>query len=509
MFLSITFQGTDRPLHGLRTRQKNGWFIVEDPEKRLQVKLRVRRAYPGTYCQTLHDGSVALGYGPLKPQGDNEFLQVRLTPRGDITIQRDVVCTLPLFYGQTHNRFVAGNEYHAVCEALAPLTVNRSAASRMLLDPIPWEPYTMWQEMGILGDRQTLRLQNGVLSVQQPPPRSWTYSSELPRSNAHEFPARLSTHLNRFIETRLQGNVLGFELSGGLDSAFLPLYLAQRGHSLEQSQAGTVLQPDVRDQERQQQKITMIEAVTGLRSKRIYPKPETHYPLSHMFATGKFYPIHAVHELYEPGMAEIADHFKSSGVEVVITGGGGDQLFEHRPHPSIFDHQRFYEDQPHFVTSTAKSLFSIRDPFEPIPTLLTPGVVSENLAHANIYIERGMWPVSPFHNVELFNYCQGLPVQFRSDKNIFRAYFEASHFPPMLYRGENEDFGNFFEACWNLGVYAPLVNQFIEHSSLHELGLVDVTKIQRALQAKTVDELFAIYVWLVLELNTKLVSNSN
>lgn len=159
------------------------------------------------------------------------------------------------------------------------------------------------------------------------------------------------------------------------------------------------------------------------------------------------------------------------------------------------------------MTDTAKASFTIRDPFQPIPTLLAPSIVQEHLATANTYIERDIWLVSPFHSVELFNYCQSLPVQFRSNKNIFRAYFEASHFPLSLYRGENEDFGNFFEQCWDLGVYTPFISQLLEQSSLHELGIVDVAKIRRILQTKAVDELFALYVWLVLELNMRLVSN--
>lgn len=314
MFFAITFQDTSRPLTGLKTVQKSGWYVVEDPEKRLLIKLRVRRAYPGTYCHTLKDGSVALGYGPLKPQGEDEFLQVVITPRGDITISRDVVCTLPLFYGQAHGNFVASNEYRVACEGLAPLTVDQQAAVRMLLDPIPWQPYTMWQEMGILGDRQTLKLDGNRLSIKQPAPRAWTYSSELPKSNAHEFPARFSAHLDHFIETRLHGSMLGFELSGGLDSSFLPLYLVQKGHRLEQSQAGTVLQPDPADHARQLQKISEMEALTGLNSKLVHMRPETHYPLSHMFGTGQLQPIHVVHELYEPAFAEIADHFKERGL---------------------------------------------------------------------------------------------------------------------------------------------------------------------------------------------------
>jgi hypothetical protein len=507
LFFSITFQNTSKVLADIKIAEKGGWFIVEDLEKRLQVKLRARRAYPGTYCHTLQNGTVVLGYGPTQPSTDDEFLQVLITPQGDITITRDVICTMPLFYGQAHGNFAASNDYESVCSVLAPFTVDIPAVASKLLDPSPAESSTIWKEVGILGERKTLRLHQAKLAVITPPPRSWTYNSELPKTNAREFPRRLTEHFNRFTQTRLAGNRVGFELSGGLDSSFLPLFLAQQGHSLGHSQASSVIQIDPKDRARQLQKITELEGVTGLRSHRVSLEPQAHYPLRHMLSTGKFRPIHIEHEIYEPAISEMADYFKSQGVEVVVGGAGGDQLVEHRPHPSRRLPSPGDENLPPFMKTQAKALFSARDPFAPVPTLLSPSLVSEHVAASNIYIERDIWPVSPFHNVKLFNYCQALPVQFRSEKNIYKAYFEASNFPLIIYRAGNENFGPFFDNCWHLGFYDALAQQLLQHSVLQKLGLIDPEKLQDVLRTKAVDHLFHAYVWLVLELNLQLVSN--
>lgn len=508
MFFSITFRDTSKTLAGLAVIPKGGWFVVEDAEKRLQVKLRARRAYPGTYCHTLTDGSVALGYGPTKPQAYDEFLQVLITRQGDITIKRDVICALPLFYGQAHDKFVVSNDYAHVCSELEPLTIDVPAVAQKLLDPAPFESTTIWQETGILGERQTLQLHKGKLTKLAAPPRSWTYSSELPRANAREFPQRLREQFNRFTETKLKGNRVGFELSGGLDSSFLPLFLAQHGHDLRHSRAASIIQPDPVEQGRQLQKITELERATGLVSHRVFTQPAAHYPLRHMLAAGKFRPFHIEHELYEPAIAEMAEYFKSQGVEVVVGGVGGDQMVEHRPHPSRLKPSSSPEDSPAFVTARARAFTSSRpDPFAPIPTILPSSIVSENVASSNIYIERDIWPVSPFYNVELFNFCQALPVQFRSEKNIYKAYFEASGFPLIIYRAENESFGPFFDNCWHMGFYDTLAKQLLQQSVLQRLGLIDPVKLQDVLRTKTVDQLFHAYVWLVLELNTQLVNN--
>src|SRR6187551_623930 len=85
-------------LQPLRISRSSQWFTVDNVSGSMQARLRARRPYPGTFCQQQPDGSVLLGYGPLQPRHDEEFLHVRLTPDGGVSIQRDLLCTLPLFY---------------------------------------------------------------------------------------------------------------------------------------------------------------------------------------------------------------------------------------------------------------------------------------------------------------------------------------------------------------------------------------------------------------------------
>lgn len=475
------------------------------------AKIKTRRAYPGTFCERQTDGSILMGYGSREVQTEDEFLHITFNVDGSICLQRDVHCMLPIFYGQSGEVVIISNEYHEVVERLPYLTLNLVNLSKNLINVTPTTQYTLWNEVNVLGERQVLYIKdNEPVFMPGATPRPWAFSTELPEVNPQAFPSMIDSRLRRFIDTRLGGNVVGVELSGGLDSAFLPLFMAANGYGTPVP-AGTLVQPDPEDRDRQLQKIRQIEERTSLRSKRIHLHPGRHYPLVNVMGNSKFRPIDHAHDAYEAPTAELAEYFRNLGVEVVVTGGGGDQLLEHRPHPDVIASEQQNKPVPPFLTSLCQIPSDIyKSPVAP-PTLLSSSLVYENLAQANTYINRDIWPVSPFYDVPLFNFCQALPVHFRANKNIFRAYFEASGFPEILYKGHNEYFSTFFDMCLLAGTYDALVQRLAQRSVTAKLGYVDIDKLVGLFfsirQGTTSSEaLFSIYTWMRIELNLQFIS---
>jgi hypothetical protein len=516
MFLLIDLRVTERR-HVAKNRavvpayrsQRNGdWVLIKSGVYAIQGKIRSRTAYPGTFCEDQADGSVLFGYGSRRQQSDDEFLHVRFDNEGGIHIQRDLFCTLPLFYGYKDGRFVVSNEYQEVVRRLPNLSIDTDSMCKSLLGITSERPYTLWKEIKTLSEREALIYKDGQVVFVPAAPRPWTFSAELAETNPRAFPGMIKDRLTRFIDTRLAGNVVGFELSGGLDSALLPLYMAKQGWS-PTGVAGSMIQPAMAGQERQLQKIAALERVTGLQAKKIYLDPRRHYPLRTILHQKSPPPFDPQHELYQAPALEINEYFQAQGVTIAVTGCGGDQLLENRPLPSLYPPDPESQSRPSYLSSICREPEDTVDPYASIPTLLPKTIALENFAQANNYINHGIWPVSPFYDLPLFNYCQALPVQFRANKNIFRAFFEANRFPDLLYLGDNEDFGYFFYSCVHSGVYDRLISHLAANAVTHKLGYAAV-EVMKELYASLRNAgaqdrlLFNIYSWIEVELNLQM-----
>lgn len=496
-------------LSRFRVAHNNDWHEVQSQDQKIVASIQAKSTYPGTYCHMLGgDNSVVLGYGATQPNAQDEFLHINITTDGNVTIERDVRCTLPIFYGLSEGVFVMSNAYEEVCRSLPVLTLDTSAVITELTNPPIQRPISIWQEVGVLIERETLTLRRGKLTKTTPPPRAWRYNTDLTTSNPsqpRDFPAMLEARFTNFAERFVYPNKVGFEISGGLDSSMLPLVMAAKGYNLPLTGASNILPGG--GQVFQLAKLADLERATYLCTKRIFANPACDYPLAPMIQSGKYRPFYTVRELYEKTSIDIAEYFIEQEIDVVIGGGGGDQLLENIPDPNNMTTPEHTATQqlPDFLTSECKRLADLDESSTPPSTLLPSTITLGNLAGSNIYIERGIWPISPFHDVQFFNFCQALPVQFRANKNIYRAYFEAHQFPESLYRGPNESFEQFFRDSLLSDHYARVIKHFAQHSLLDKLGFVDsellwneYNGLRKGIHSNT---LFLIYKWLVLEIN--------
>ena len=496
--------------------EDSAYYIVQTP--RVSLRLRKRSAYPGTYCRIVGPDELVCGYGSSQPREDEEYLRIVISRRGSIQVYRDGYATLPVFYGQSGNTFVLSNDYAFVCKHLPNLTLSKQGTlETLLLNPSSYQ--LIWQEIHLLKAVHELSLQeDGTVSVLPTSSRPWMFSWDAPQADAHDFARYFSQHLDSFIKL-FANEVVAFEISGGLDSATLPLYMAARNIPINARAAAMIFPNDFGDS--QKVKLAVLEAVTGLRIEKLPLDVDKHWALKDIMELSRperhFY---ANRNTYHNPSVEFLDSFANTGVKVVVTGLGGDDCMENvvdipreLEHGDIAYARRHDQIYPRYITTKAIDHYLATAPaasqaLPPLPF----SVYHAGPGGYNDYIERDIWPVSPFLNPNLYTYMQGLPAYFRSNKNILRLFHKAYHMPDIIYAAsQNEDFSVFLNKMFTSPYYEQLIRTYAADSVAAGLGYVDsdeLLKMYESLKTNTTGndreqgELQAyLDMWLNFEIN--------
>jgi asparagine synthase (glutamine-hydrolysing) len=353
---------------------------------------------------------------------------------------------------------------------------------------------------------------NGV-TITNPADRSWQVTADATATDPKDFQRVLSRHLDTFIATRLEGNNVAFEVSAGIDSSLLPLYYKSK--MAASITTGTMVFPGEYKQS-QLAKRNLIQL--GESAVSVPVDPKTDYPLSRFMKTTAR-PFYSFEEIYAEPLDKLAIALADRGIEVVSTGIGGDELFENNV--VLEDEFRFGQATmaaradtalPSYFTDTFQKKWIASAPAEmpyAVP-LLGMSLHGAQLARNASYIAHDIWPVSPFANSQLYEFCQGLPVIFRSNKNILRAYYDAHSFPAEISNpAVNENFGRFFDDCLSSGIYDHIVATYAAQSVAEQWGYIDAKVLLQQWQQKgdprtdpaTKQLLFSVFTWLSLEMN--------
>lgn len=499
-FLSILIQKTNTPLPEAQlvvTETVDSWIIANHT---VQATIKKRSAYPGTFCRQESAHAVTIGYGS---EHNDEFLTIAINANGDVAVSRDAFAVLPLFYYEDESLFALANEYATVVRTIArPQIRTDVVADHLMMIDRPTPPPI--QGVNILQERERLHFtkRTGV-AVTQAPPRAWIYSTDAPATDPKAFFADFSQHLDYFIDTRFAGQKVAFELSGGLDSATLPQYFYRQ--TGEPIYAATMLFDEPYKMS-QRQKLQAFADVTPLVHVARQLDPHTMAPLS-----GITWPSYGEATYYE-ATTPLVRQFREHGVQVFVTGDGGDELFHNvtdRSFGMLHGDQALRARQatqlPQFFTDTFRAAFLDATPESPLLSH-RPANAMHGLFTNNLYIRENIWPVSPFMDAKLYIYTQGLPAHFRANKNILRAFHAAKGFVPTIYdTSENEYFDTFFNQCFALGVYDDAIDELMSSAATVAMGYVDPNKLRETYHhAKRhpdteQETLFRIYCLLALE----------
>jgi hypothetical protein len=492
----------------------DGCYVVGNKKSGLEVKLKQRSAYPTTYCQKIDDQNIVLGYGGLDPKEGEEFLQIAVSSNGDLIIKRDEFVTLPLFYSFTKTVFSASNNFCTVVSNTPQLTVSKLHVLETLI-PNTDRHTTLWEQINILNERHTLEINNRRLALGIPEPRSWAVTKDAPPQNPHHFNQILKHFLDEFINTRLTGQQFGFEVSGGIDSSLLPLYFS-KNNSNKNLSVGYMKFPDSFGQS-QQHKLDQLELFTGFGVASTAVGYEDDYPLARIIKNKKEGCFYTFEEIYSEALDKLAHKFQQEGVKVIATGIAGDELFENvisadtELQYGIAEQKRRRQMMlPPFLTESFRRDYVDVTPAQvpyPLP-LLAISVIGAGISRNNIYINRDIWPVSPFAQPGLYDFCQGLPAHFRANKNVLRAFCQVNNYPEVIYNpSQNEHFGIFFDKSLKSSKYKQVIGYHSKNSKLASMGYVDINKLKETYELSKNGNgeydkwLFNIFTWLTIELN--------
>jgi len=505
-----------KPASMFRLNIEAGYFNVFDATNRQVLSLRERRYYPKTFCEVLPNGDVFCGYGAKVAHPQDEFLHITLRRDGTINVSRDINCTLPLFYGKDDSVLAIGSDYGDVYNSLSRHTFNEAKATEVLM-PVGLPSFTACREINILQALETLEGSSYAVSVSSGIPRQWAVSRDAPESNPKDFVKTIESSAERLfqkIEYFLEGAM--FEASGGIDSSFLPLYFAQRHPGsvklLASKRYSGVFGIT------QEQKLNDLEQITGATGLTLaLGREENGYPLSDFIMGYNREPFYYLRSSLNS--EKYVSLLSENGCKILLTGSAGDELFsniidaEQQLAYGLSEQTRRQEvSLPSFLTETFRNAYiaCTDDRDARVMPQLAVGFYAASQSRNGHLIDHDIWPVSPFADLNLYAFCQGLPIQFRTNKNIFRAYFQAKGWPKSIYQPRvNEDTGDFFNSAMTSGFYDHLIEYFSESGYAVQKGWLAPTVLRQSLATyKNSDtsgdvpskDLFTMYLWLVLEI---------
>jgi hypothetical protein len=519
MFLhaSLDYARLPTALESLQFQEEEGYFRLFNASRSIDIKLKQRLHFPPTYCEPTPGGGFRLGYGlPSLKDFDDEFLHITIQPNGELEAERDTHATLPFFYGHSDGKVVISNGYGAVAASLPKLTLNVASLTEVLLPHVAYRPL-LWNEIYSLGEREQLTIRaNGKSRVRYPPPRSWRDSHEAPSSDPKDFKQRLEAAMHRTLERyAAPGRPIGFEVSGGIDSSLLPLYFSML-YPNATWHGVTVLVPG-EARLTQSAKLAAMQKYAPHAELHVLRPKEQHYPLANILSSPDAQLFFPLRDIYLEQAEAVATTLQAHGVSTVFTGNGGDEVLEHivnadkRLGVGLDGLKERLQLQPSYYTPEFIDLVERVTPTKPDKplSLLPLSVVGPSL-HSNAYIERGIWPVSPYINVALFNYCAGLPWTLKKDKRILRAYFQARRFPAILYDEStpNETFEDYFNQALLSGAYTPYITHFASKGITVQLGYVNgsglletYTTMQSGQAPANHNDVLSLFMWLCTEIN--------
>lgn len=474
------------------------------------IRLLKRRAYPGTYAYA--DGPVlTFGYGERDidlPTGKipftQEFLYCRIDlASGQMVLQRDAYCTLRLFYTQSASGFYCSDDMAEVVRNATSHDIDEQAlADELFL--LGWSDRTLFKDVSLAGNAAQLKWEQGIFSSLRTVPEIDTMTGD-----ATAFKHNLEATFQNYWQA-CSGDRIGFEVSGGIDSSTMPLYISRK-HTGEPPVMGAMQFQDGFGRT-QVQKLLDLAANTDGELFTSQLDSALHFPLARFFLPDYSpRPFYHYQEIYTEALSALARDFAGRGIEVVYTGIGGDELFENNT--AAVSRRRVERsqkilDKSLFFTDGARELFNThRQAARPgYAGLLAESAYIAGQSRNSIYIDHGIWPVAPLADPKLLGYCQGLPVAFRSNKNILRGYHEASGMPASIYQpSQNEHFGMFFRKSLSQN-YTGVIGKLMQRSVLHERDIIDtgavLTTFRHAQDTDDIDKhFFDIYRLCGIEIN--------
>jgi hypothetical protein len=463
------------------------------------VRLRKRNAYPQTTAYIEND-SLVLGYGNV-PLGENiasqalqdvdeslfhteESLYIKIDlSETQVFIQRDTLSALPLFVGYQDDRVVVSSEHSRVVELLDAdkLRVDRVALLRYLC-ALDFTYATLFQDIVAVHDRMRFVWSGSHAKLEFAPHANVSEIIKDRRGSAHQLREMLESTLERYKERYASNGVLACEWSGGIDSSVVTGYLADQGYNVT---TASMLLPGAEGMSQTKKLESFTSRFSVADTITVQLDAERHYRFQRAKKNNIWKPVDFREmSAYEVAHREYLESLQSQGFTSIFTGFGGDELCEENDNPhrrlqhDLSDPFAWHNRKPVWWTPTTQTYLentvsmAYQQPEQTLPPV-SPSMTTQGFRGNSLYIKHDIWPAHPLGDPLLYAYCQSLPLRYRVNKHLLKMYLEARRTPHSIYRGDNENFRNFYHTSAVRNT-RPVLEMFLPASLLAAAGLIDV-----------------------------------
>ncbi len=487
-------------------------FLIQSGRKFLLGYIEPRN-FPILNRDFFRHGDIDNIVNNLKKNPRTEYLIVFLdTDSPTIKIYRDALCAIPIFYLNGENVFSFSNEF----TALFPFLSGRNNQSEIdfwglaeFLLGLESVNRTIFNGIKLLTERAVLIKTNQSLKIKLPR-QSFIKLKKTKKSKnpLNDFKRNLEKILKIYWNKIPSKKSVGFEISGGVDSATAPGFYSKLGN--QRLFSVNMLLPGKKEKTSQMAKIK--DLTDKFRLKNEVFSISSQFPLSSQVKLKKFKPFYHWREIYGEALSGQINLARKRGVRQIFTGMGGDEMFKIDPREEdgsqgvkevAFRRKLIF---PKFFTNKFKrKFFEGLSAKKSVPVPLVPySVLDANFSRNNLYVEWGIWPISPLADPELVKFCRSLPGKWRRDKKIMREYQKTNDYPESVYQPSfNENFANFFDESLRKNLRKFLLKLY-HRSVLDDLRLVKkdilIADYLKFSNGKTCDNSLYFYSIAVIEI---------
>lgn len=199
--------------------------------------------------------------------------------------------------------------------------------------------------------------------------------------------------------------------------------------------------------------------------------------------------VYVGQEFFHEAFAQMLRLARSEGTRVLMSGNGGDEL-------CYLNEDEWDDDEwasrrgdivlergglPDYVTDKAfelyhDGLYTIdRAPRARMPR----SAFTSSAASAPLYLDHGIWPVSPLATPEIYRFCRSLPRAWRQDRRIQRDWLaRLGCSGAVTHPKVTETFQPVVDQALRQAA-RPLVTRLLANSCLADWGLVDRDRLMR------------------------------
>ena len=244
--------------------------------------------------------------------------------RKRLFLARDHFGICPLYYTVARDVFIFASEIKAILEhPLVEAEVDLTGLDQILSFPGLVSPRTMFKGIQSLKGGHHIVVENGDVKVAEYWDLDYPLADESPEEKPEAFYRDgLRERLERAVSYRLQADVpVGFYLSGGLDSSLIAA-LIERVSAGQHRHSFSIGFNDEAMNETKYQRM-MAERVGSAHHEIIFDWPEISGRLRQML----YHSESPVKETYNTCSMALSQAARASGIPVVLTGEGADELF--------------------------------------------------------------------------------------------------------------------------------------------------------------------------------------